>query len=154
MKISTFTKFGAVLLGAFVSLPLMADQFINADVPIGIVVPTGICGNQSIAFGGTAHAFVNVTTNKNSLHIRLHLNVQDVSGISLIDGTKYNLVGAQDTEINASGMPPVEAQTNMDFGFIGQGPAPNSRLRFVIHTTVSANGGVSAEVVKAYVMCE
>ncbi|HEY6185394.1 MAG TPA: hypothetical protein VIW67_24360 [Terriglobales bacterium] len=154
MKKGTFTVIGFALLAAISSVPLMADQWVNTEIPVGTVVAANACTNQAVAFQGTAHNTVNITINNNSFHAKMHLNMQNVSGTGLSDGAKYNVVDVSNLEINMSGLPPVETQSVVEFGLIGAGQAANMRIHMAVHITVNANGDVTAEFGKSDIICQ
>ena len=158
MKLRTvFITIGFALAGGSISAPLMADQFVNLDVPLSMVIPSNACTTQAIALNGPVHMSFSLTINNNSIHMHTHTNSQDVSGVGLVDGLRYNLVMGSNGDanfINFTGAPPLEMQTNSDYDLIGQGSAPNMRMRLVTHTTVNANGTVAVEFVKGSIVCQ
>jgi hypothetical protein len=152
----TLTNFGFALLAVAGCLPVMAENTINLDSPVAMVVAKNACTNQALAVHGTAHSVVNVSINKNtpSLHLQSHINMQDVSATGLDDGAKYTVLSVNNTVINLNGLPPVEWQMTFDFGLIGQGQAPNMRIRMLVHSTVDENGNVTADFLKADIVCQ
>jgi len=62
-----------------------------------------------------------------------------------VTGAAYQLGGGFWIEMNVT--PGATTQTEVDvFNAIGQGSAPNFTVRGVVHTTVDANGNVTASV--------
>jgi len=151
---TVFLTIGFALLAGSISTPLLADQMINLDVPLSMVIPSDTCTTQAIALSGPVHLSYEMAINKNSIHIHSHSNTQGVSGIGLVDGLRYNLVMGSNVEINLNGTAPVELMTNTDFALIGQGQAANLRVRLVSHTTVNANGNITVEFVKGSIVCQ
>ena len=149
-----FFPIGLFCLAGLCSAPIMAEQLTNIDVPVNMVVPSNACTGQAIAFQGDSHTLINVSVNNNSVHFQSHLNVQGVAGVGLTDGAKYILADGSTFNINVNGAPPVEVQTNLDFSLIGRAQAPDMRLRLLFHTTVDAQGNVTADFVKASIVCQ
>ena len=155
MKLRTvFITIGFALLGGVVSAPLMADQLIssNVDAPFSLVL--GSTCTQAIALNGALHMTFSITANDNSTHIHSHANSQDISGVGLVDGSRYSLIMGNNTEINSNSALPMEMQTSNDFALVGQGSAPNMRVRVVSHITVNANGTVTVEFSKGSIVCQ
>jgi hypothetical protein len=155
MTIIKFLTIGLVSLGAMCSQTLMADPANQwLDIPVAMVIPSSTCTPQAIAFEGTSHTVTHVTITKNSFLLQIHMNMQNVTGTGLLDGSKYNLIEGNDMEMRMTGAGPFDAQMNMEFSLIGQGQAPNSRLRVVLHVTVDANGNTTADFVKGSLVCQ
>ena len=155
MKLRTvFITIGFALLGGVVSAPLMADQSIssNVDAPFNLVL-SSTC-TQAIALNGALHMTFSITVNDNSTHIHSHANSQDISGVGLVDGSRYTLIIGNNTEFNSNSALPMEMQTSNDFALVGQGSAPNMRVRVVSHITVNANGTVTVEFSKGSIVCQ
>src|ERR1044071_7163514 len=104
-----FLAMGFMLFGGAFSALLMAEQVVQIDTPVEMVVSSNTCTNQAIALSGKIHISMNVTSNSNSLHIQIHSNTQDVNGTGLVDGLKYNLVNGSSLNLNING-----AQSQME----------------------------------------
>jgi hypothetical protein len=155
MKKGTFFTVGVFVLGNIVCAPLMAERTVSLNSSVEMVIPSNACTSQPIALHGTVHMFINYTSNANSFHFEMHTNTQDVTGVGLVDGMKYNLVNGSNINVNSntnSGSQ-MEMMLNGEFDLIGQGSAPNQRARFVIHVTTDANGNVTADFVKGSTIC-
>ena len=147
---------GFALLGGGVSAPLLADQLIssNVDAPLTLVVPSSTCTTQAIALNGPVHMTFSITVNNNSTHVHSHANSQDISGVGLVDGSRYTLIIGNNGEFNFNSALPMEMQTSNDFDLVGQGSAPNMHVRVVSHMTVNANGTVIVEFSKGSIVCQ
>jgi hypothetical protein len=141
------------LLAASCSVPVFADSN-SFDSPVATVIPPSACSSQAIAFQGTVHFTQNIVQNKNSLHMTIHGNTQGVKGTGLTDGSNYILVDGTNLEMNSNAGAPLVMDINVDMGVIGQGAAPNFRIRFLLHTTTDANGDMTAQFVKASTVCQ
>ena len=150
----SFLAMGFMLFGGALAAPLMAEQLVQMDTPVEMVVSSNPCTNQAIALSGKVHVLMNITTNGNSVHIQIHTNTQDVTGTGLVDGLKYNLVNGGTYNININGAQQMEMMMNCDYDLISQGSAPNQRVRMMVHFTIDANGNPTAEFVKGSSVCK
>jgi hypothetical protein len=148
----TTALFGFLATMAAFSPSLLADQ-VNITAPLSVVMFNSACSAQPMAFHGDAHMMFDVMTHQNSVRVSIHYNTQGVSGIGLNDGAKYLLLNATNSETNTTSGLPFVTDTNVEMGIIGQGSAPNMRLRSVLHTTVDANGRITAEFTKFSITC-
>ena len=144
----------AIAAGSFglALTPTLAAADQTNDNPVAMVTTTNSC-SQAVALTGTAHFFTTLTINNNSIHVKVHSNTDNVSGVGLTDGSKYNLVSGSNVEFNLNGVPPFEFLVNVDANLVGQGAAPNLRTQMLVHITVDAAGNTTAEFVKATTVC-
>jgi hypothetical protein len=127
----------------------------NVSFPLGygVWVPCAAGGaGEVVELDGTLHSVYHVTFDSaGGLHVHSHFNSQDVSGVGLSSGNRYRSGEASDSEFNANGVQlALELSFEHQLNLIGQGTAPNLRLREHEHLTVNADGSVtalSAEVV-------
>jgi hypothetical protein len=83
-------------------------------------------------------------TPSGAYHLAVEATAQGVHAVAP-DGAAYQLPGGFHIEMNLT--PGATTQTEVDiFHAIGQGSAPNFTVRGVVHTTVDANGNVTASV--------
>jgi hypothetical protein len=83
-------------------------------------------------------------TPSGAYHLAVETNAQGVQAVAP-GGAAYQLPGGIHTEMNLT--PGATTQTEVDIlHAIGQGSAPNFTVRGVLHTTVDANGNVTASV--------
>ena len=83
-------------------------------------------------------------TPSGAYHLGVEANAQGVHAVAPT-GATYQLGGGFWIEMNVT--PGATTQTEVDvFNAIGQGSAPNFTVRGVVHTTVDANGNVTASV--------
>ncbi|HYA50541.1 MAG TPA: hypothetical protein VEG33_05175 [Streptosporangiaceae bacterium] len=83
-------------------------------------------------------------TPSGAYHLSVEANAQGVHAVAPT-GAAYQLPGGFHIEMNAT--PGATTQTEVDiFHAIGQGSAPNFTVRGVVHTTIDANGNVTALV--------
>jgi len=107
---------------------------------------TAACNDGVLAVTAAAlQIAVNETpTPSGGYHLIVEVNAQGVKAVGPT-GAAYQLPGGFWMEMNVT--PGATTQTETDvFNVIGQGSAPNFTVRGVTHTTVNANGNVTASV--------
>jgi hypothetical protein len=83
-------------------------------------------------------------TPSGAYHLGIQANAQGVSAVAP-SGAAYQVPGGFRIQMNLT--PGATAQTEVDvLNVVGQGSAPNFTVRGVVHTTVNANGDVTALV--------
>jgi len=83
-------------------------------------------------------------TPSGAYHLGIQANAQGVSAVAP-SGAAYQVPGGFWIQMNLT--PGATAQTEVDvLNVVGQGSAPNFTVRGVVHTTVNANGDVTALV--------
>lgn len=87
-------------------------------------------------------------------HATFQLVPQNVRGVGLSSGTAYKAVGGQhdSIKISAAFAPFVSTSTSM-FNLVSQGGAPNLQVKYTLHTTINANGRLTANVEKFSSKC-
>ena len=113
------------------------------------------CSGEDIALSGELHLVSSVTLDASGgTHVEFQANFQGVSGVGLATGDRYQLNGERlHTSFNTSGAPPFEMTITSNAHLIGQGPDNNFLLHFLVHTTVNANGAVTAAIDELRVEC-
>jgi hypothetical protein len=107
---------------------------------------TAACNDGVLAVtAGALQIAVNETpTPSGAYHLTVEVNAQGVKAVGPT-GAAYQLPGGSWMEMNVT--PGATTQTETDvFNAIGQGSAPDFTVRGVTHTTVNANGNVTASV--------
>jgi len=101
-------------------------------------------GVLTVTSGSFQIATNETLTPSGAYHVILEGNAQGVKAVAPT-GATYQLPGGFWMEMNMT--PGATTQTETDvFNVIGQGSAPNFTVRGVTHTTVNANGDVTASV--------
>jgi hypothetical protein len=96
-----------------------------------------------VSLSGTIHSVFHVTLDGlGGAHVVVIHNPQDVSGVGLTTGAKYQGVGTHMDVFNAT--VGVEETTVTTSQLIGQGPGNNFLVHDVVHTTVLASGVVTS----------
>ena len=135
------------------SVPVSADQIFNEKVPVAFLLPITPCTSEAIGFEGDAHFLLNVTSNKNSFHLKGHINAQGIQGIGLDDADGYQLNGAANLNLNLNGSTGGNFDVVVNAGLIGQGAAGDARLHLLFHITQNASGDLTATFLKADAEC-
>ena len=138
----------AVLLG-----PIAASSAAGAAAAGGTTISRGdvtgdtvVCNDTVLTVTSGFFQFVihETLTPSGAYHLGIEANAQGVKAVAPT-GATYQLPGGFWTEMNVT--PGATTQTEVDvFNAIGPGSAPNFTVRAVLHTTVDANGNVTASV--------
>ncbi len=138
----------AVLLG-----PVAASTAAGAAAASGTTITRGdvtgetvTCDNGSLTV--TAGAFQIAVheslTSSGAYHLVVEGNAQGVQAVAPT-GATYQIPGGFREELNLTPGATVENDTGV-LNVIGQGGAPNFTAHTVVHTTINANGNVTASV--------
>ena len=97
------------------------------------------CNGEQVNVSGNIHLSAGVTADgSGGLHLRSHINNQDVSGIGATTGSRYQLPSTSNTSAYLGKATTFTA--TLDSRFVAQGSTPNFSLSQVFHITVDANG--------------
>jgi hypothetical protein len=121
-----------------------STQIVVNPISITKFVPCANGGlGEDISLSGAIHSVFHVTLDgSGGAHVVVIHNPQDVSGVGLTTGARYQGVGTHQDAFNAKiGVEETIVTTGM---LIGQGPGNNLLTHDVIHTTVLANGLVTS----------
>lgn len=88
-------------------------------------------------------------------HFRLHSNLQGVSGVTQITGTRYRLAQVHNATINNDTLDvaPFETTQIYRYRLIGSGPLNNSTIDISFKLTINANGTPTASFTRAEARC-
>jgi hypothetical protein len=118
--------------------------------PINFVIPG--C-TEPIQLSGDLHTMFHITFDGNGgFHLVAENNPQGVTGIGLVTGTQYQGTGVGQFEVNGKIGSEVTAVSS--FKIIGRGPTDNLLIQETLHTTVNANGEVTATVDNFFARCQ
>src|SRR3989442_1629184 len=121
----------------------------NFPVPVDFVFSD--CAGEPVHMTGVMHQLVHFTNNGSGGGLLvLTSNYQGVKGVGLVSGTQYVGTNADHLTIdtNSSDPFPFELTFHGHISFIGPGPGNNVEVDVTIHTTINANGQMTAEVVE------
>jgi hypothetical protein len=122
--------------------------------PFQVFVPCAAGGTgELVDLGGTLHVLFHTTLDgSGGFHAKTHFQPQGVTGIGLTTGDAYQGTGVNQDQLNGN---VGEEYTLIDnFRIIGHGPGHNFLLHETLHTTVNANGVVTAFVSNVSVECK
>lgn len=121
----------------------------NTEMPFTATLTD--CNGQPVVVSGTMHMVTQYTVSSNGgTHIHINTNWQDVSGTS--GTTTYQAHSNNHSHFNSNGSQS-EATTIDDVRLISAGPTDNLRIRVTMHTTINANGEVTASFISFEVVC-
>jgi hypothetical protein len=133
-----------VLAGLWISAAAMAagPTIVRQDVTGSTVVCNG--GTLTVVSGTFQIVSQASSTASGGFHLIVQGNAQGVKARAA-DGAVYQIPGGFWIEVNATPGATISTETDV-LNVIGQGSAPNFTVRAVVHTTVDANGNVTASV--------
>jgi hypothetical protein len=112
----------------------------------------GLAG-EDIHLTGEAHVAGQATFDSaGGFHAVDHFNFQGISGTGLTTGDKYQATDADNIEFN--GKVGTELIQGLNINFIGQGNVNNLLIHVTLHTTINADGTMTAFVDNLRVECQ
>lgn len=121
----------------------------NIEMPFSATLTD--CNGQPVVVSGTMHMVTHFTTNANGgTHMHINTNWQDVSGTS--GTTTYRAQSNNHFNFNSNGSQ-TEFTTIDDVRLVSSGPTDNLKFRAHMHTTINANGEVTASFVTFELTC-
>lgn len=122
------------------------EKYSNIVIPFSKTVAVS-CASDSVTISGEAHWVFGVKWDEaGGLHGRNFHNLVGVSGVSTITGVKYQAMEVRSRISHfVHQSPPYELISVESFRLIGQGPGNNYTVMYTDHTTVNADGTVTAD---------
>lgn len=114
------------------------------------------CLNEPLAVTGRANFVLQAHDNPGDrVHFRLHTNLQGVSGVTQVTGTRYQLSQEHNATYNYAFLEPPTFETNQVYRYrlIGDGPLNNSWVNISFHLTVTPDGKISSTFFRAEARC-
>jgi hypothetical protein len=148
------------LLGALLfCAPAVAEVTTNLSLPLNMMthVPCANGGNGEIVqLSGELHLLTTLTINDNTIHVSQHAQPKGVSGIGMVTGDKYQATGVTRSDTNGAVVTTFPYNTTYinNFRVIGPGPGNNYLVHATIHTTIDANGRITAQVTNTSSECK
>ncbi len=104
---------------------------------------------------GTLHIVEGVTVDRNGgLHGHISLQSQGITGVSLLNGTVFRVVGGTRLIVGLDGeTAPLIGTFVNSYRLIAPGPNNNFQVQETYHLTVDATGNVRVLLIKAEVRC-
>jgi len=125
-------------------------------MPLNTVVsnPCALEGaGEMVALIGQVHAVFTATVDGHGgMHVSTHFNNQDVAGVGLTTGDKYQGTGNNRFTSTTTGGTSEFTFIN-NFHVISAGAGSNLLLHETVHVTVGKSGEISAEVTEIIVEC-
>lgn len=109
-----------------------------------VFVPCAAAGaGEIISLDGTLHVLINTTVDsQGGIHLKTHFQPQNLSGIGLVTGDKYEGTGVTQDQTTVTAASVYSYVNN--FRMIGQGSGNNFMVHENITITLDANGNVTA----------
>ncbi len=114
------------------------------------------CLNEPLVVTGTMNFTLQDQDNPGErAHFRFHTNLQGVSGVTQITGTRYRLAQVHNATINndTTDVMPLETTQVFRYRLIGSGPLNNSTIDISFKLTINANGTTTASYTRAEARC-
>lgn len=128
---------------------------INERISIEGEVFEDICGEDLIHTGGNLHILITYTINDNNASGNVHFNPQAAKLVGMSSGDEWLGTGMLHESFSESFTNGSVTFTSVsNFRIIGKGDAPNLLEQTILHTTINANGDVTADVSLAGVDCK
>ena len=111
---------------------------------------------EAIQVTGRLHVVSRTTLDaRGGVHSTIHSQAMGVSGVGSISGVRYRGTGVTrtTTNVSGSGFPLVSTDIN-NFRLIGEGEGENFHVHATVHTTINANGVMTAEVQGGTIECK
>src|SRR2546425_1175418 len=106
---------------------------------------TNPCNGEDVNVSGNVHVTIGATIDGNGgIHLRIHIHNQDVSGIGVTTGSKYQIPTTSDSSAYFGSATTMTMTVNARA--VAQGSTPNFSMREVIHVTIDANGVPRASI--------
>ena len=133
----------------------ITNSFVFPIVEVNFVPCANGGSGEVVLVEGNVHAVIHFTIPDAGGIIGItHFNLQGVTGTGLTTGGTYPAVGvARQTETFAPGGLPATFTFANNFHLIGPGPNNNLLVHQTFHTTIDANGNVTATLFNTSIEC-
>lgn len=114
------------------------------------------CISEPVVLTGTVHYLLHAQDNPGErVHFTLHTNLQGVSGVGQVTGTRYRLSQEHNVTYNYSFLETSQFETNQIFRYrlVGQGPDNNFWINISFHLTVTPDGRITSTSTRAEARC-
>src|SRR2546427_382880 len=125
--------------------PLAYAATTSTVMPFPTPTITNPCNGEDVNVSGNVHVTIGVTIDGNGgSHLRIHINNQDVSGIGVDTGSRYQIPTTSASSAYFGSATTMTLTVNPRV--VAQGSTPNFNMRELIHVTVNANGVTTASI--------
>ncbi len=112
------------------------------------------CIGDTVVLSGYLHHVASIRTDENGgIHVQEHWSPRHVRGEGVTTGIKYKGVGATNYAFNGREPYPYTETYVNSFRLIAPGPGNDFHTHVVTHTTVNADGEVTAEIDEERITC-
>src|SRR5947199_10752120 len=136
------------LLGAFLTLlavatmidpPLAHAATTSTVMPFPDSTITNPCNGEDVNVSGNVHVTIGATIDGNGgSHLRIHINNQDLSGIGVDTGSRYQIPTTLDSSPYFGSAPTITRTVNTRV--VAQGATPYSNIAYLIRLTLNRAG--------------
>ena len=128
----------------------------KVDVHLPIQVPCGRLGLEIVPLDGVEHTTFQQTANANGgVHVKMHVNAQNVAGYGLVSGDYYHSEGATNDDYTFDvGQYPYSYSTVYSFGLQGNGNYGHIVAHEVLVVNYDVNGVPTVQVAKFDAECK
>ena len=130
-----------------------ADNFAQENIAISFV-DFSPCTGELILFSGNLHLVEHVTFDKaGGVHVGIHENYNDVSGVGLTSGTVYHATGVYNDNYTFGNGVYTET-SNEQVKYIASGGGNNFKFNFLFHITAHPDGTITSFVDTFSIACQ
>jgi hypothetical protein len=131
----------------------------NERIPFEGILYGGDCIGEDLSLSFIPHFVTHTTIDPNRiLHLKIRYNLSSFKAEGVTTGIKYqgseNLNQVYVGSADQFSEPPWEMTFNYTTTTIGQGSAPNFRIKVRVHVTVNANGETTSSIDRTSITCE
>lgn len=120
---------------------------VNETIPLEGIVFEDLCGDDLLHTAGNLRILLSFTMNDHHVSGNVHFQPQGAKLVGLTTGAEYIGTGMSHQAFTESLDGGAATLTSVDnFRIIGKGQAPSFLAQAVVHTTINANGNVTADV--------
>lgn len=135
-------------------LPVQAAVVFNEIIPYDWTT-TNPCTGEDIHISGNIHMINTKTIDASGgVHMIMHQNDQDVSGVGLTSGDKYQVQGGEHIEFISQDGTAGTYKGTVTMKLISKGSGDNFILHKVIHATIDADGIMTITFDKDITKCQ
>ena len=114
------------------------------------------CISEPLVVTGRANFILQAQDNPaDRVHFRLHTNLQGVSGVAQVTGTRYHLSEETNATYNYVFLESPKFETTQIYRYrlIGNGPLNNSWVNVSLHITITPDGTITSTFMRADARC-
>jgi hypothetical protein len=141
------------LLWPAVALPPPAGAAAQSVIAPFNAVIVNPCNGESVTLSGRIHTVVQDTQDAaGGTHSVVHVNFQGIGGQGT-SGARYRFTGLNTQVVTNETLGASVTTTVVSTRLVGQGPVPDQVMHLLVHTTINANGEVTASISEVQSEC-